>query len=127
MMRTYRVVLCGLPPLAADLVRHGFCETQDMRVVAEVGEQALEQVVREVRADCVVGAVGDGQLLSLGLHLFAEFPDLKLILLRSDGRSASVFSLQHTVLIGVAPQDLPLAIRRPGIVSSPDAHSSAPA
>jgi hypothetical protein len=118
MMRTYRVVLYDLPALAADLVRCAFSETEDMRVVAEVGERTLEQVVREAGADCVVAAVGDGQPPHFGLNLFAEFPGLRLIGLRADGRSASVFTLQCTILIGVAAQDLPDAIRNAGTLSS---------
>jgi len=90
-MTKIRVLLANRPRLMREVIRELINGQQDMEVV----DEALDPVevlvaARETKADAVILATKDSEEPGLCSHLLVEFPNLTILGLASDGRTAFI-------------------------------------
>ncbi len=90
-MTKIRVLLANRPRLMREVIRELINGQQDMEVV----DEALDPVevlvaARETKADAVILATKDSEEPGLCSHLVAEYPNLTILGLAPDGRTALI-------------------------------------
>ena len=91
-----QVLLSQLPGLLRDSsIWQIFVEQVDMALVGEVNNSVdLLVAVRQTGADVVVVGMQDDRLPGVASHLLKEYPQLKILAVSSDGRSAFLYELR---------------------------------
>ena len=110
-----RIVLVALSGLLRDVIRGILDEQQDMTVLADVPDcRSLRNVLARGRADLAVYGLDRGELLEVCPHLFDEYPGIKVLTVRDDGRRGSLWELRPcpTTLGEVSPRLLVETIRK---------------
>ena len=86
-----------VPTLLADLLAELLSVHPDIEVVAEVrGERELSRAARQSRPDVVIVATRDGGLPSAVAALWAADPRLRVLVVESGARRASLFHSDGT-------------------------------
>lgn len=93
-MKKIRVLLANRPRLMREVMREILESQPDMEVVGEVLDPlGLLVAVREMEADSVVLALRDSEESGLRSHLLAEYPNLTILCLASEGETAFIEQL----------------------------------
>lgn len=107
-----------MPTLLGDIVRETLAGHAEFEILAEVSEPGeISPAVQRTAADVAVVAIeprGEpGDRASLPDELLAAHPQLRLIALTSDGRTAYVYELRprEAAIVGISPQSLLEAVR----------------
>jgi DNA-binding NarL/FixJ family response regulator len=107
-----RILLVGVPPLMADILR-GSAEPD----VAVVGERRadgdLVEALDEVAANAVIVGTAEPGLPSAAALLFSRRPAVKVVGITGDARRATLYELrlQRQIIGEVSPSELVGAIR----------------
>ncbi len=90
-MKKIRVLLANRPRMMREVVKELIERQEDMEVVGEVLDPlGLLVAVRETEADAVILGVMDSEEPGLCSHLLAEYPNLTILGLASDGKTAFI-------------------------------------
>ena len=90
-VKKIRVLLANRPRMMREVVREIVESQQDMEVVGEVLNPVEVLVaVREAKPDAVILALKDSEEPGLCSHLVAEYPNLTILGLAPDGRTALI-------------------------------------
>jgi DNA-binding NarL/FixJ family response regulator len=93
-MTKLRIVLANRPQLGRDYMRKLIELRGDMEVVAESSDGfGLLVKVKETRADAVILSATESDVLGLCSHLLAEYPDLTILALGSNGSGTFIEQL----------------------------------
>lgn len=93
-MKKIRLLLGNRPRLMREIIRGMIDRQEDMEVVGEILDPVdLLVAVRETEADAVILALRGSEEPGLCSHLLAEYPNLTIIGLSSEGKSAFVEQL----------------------------------
>ncbi len=88
-MKKIKILLANRPRLMREVMREIFEDQSDMEVVGEVLDPlGLLVAVKEMEADVVILAVKGSEEPGLCSHLLAEFPNLTIFGLASNGKTA---------------------------------------
>ena len=92
LMEKIRVVLANCPQMIGDFEIRKLIDTQkDMEVVGELlGQVNVLMDIRKIKADAVILALQDYEEPGLYSHLVAEYPNLTILGLAPDGRTALI-------------------------------------
>lgn len=90
-MKKIRVLLANRPRMMREVVRETIEHQEDMEVVGEVLDPlGLLMAVRETGADAVILALKGPEEPGLCSHLLAEYPNLTIIGLAPDSKTAFI-------------------------------------
>lgn len=90
-MKKIRVLLASRPRMMREVVRKTIEHQEDMKVVGEVLEPLeLLVAVRDMEADAVILDLEEYEEPALCSHLLAEYPNLTILSLAPDGKTAFV-------------------------------------
>ncbi len=90
-MKKIRVLLANRPRIMREVIRSMIERQEDMEVVGEVlNPLDLFVAVRDTQSNAVVLALKDSEKPGLRSHLIAEYPDLTIVGLPSEGETAFV-------------------------------------
>ena len=93
-MKKIRVLLANRPRMLREVLREIIEDQPDMEVVGEVLDPLdLLMAVRNMKADAVILAVKDSEEPGLCSHLLAEYPNLAILCLALEGKSAFIEQL----------------------------------
>jgi chemotaxis response regulator CheB len=114
-MQMVRILLIDLTGILQDIVRSVLEEQDDMTVVGCLPDHTTlgEAILRTEPQVIVWGMGGDVEVLDLAPHLFGDHPDLKVFVVRDDGRQGFLWELRpsKTTLGEVSPHGLVKVIR----------------
>jgi DNA-binding NarL/FixJ family response regulator len=97
-VRKIRVLLANHPQMMREVLTEMIRRQEDIDLVGEVLEPLDVLVaVREMRADAVVLALEECEEPGLCSHLLAEYPDLTILGLAPDGKTAFVRSPRREI------------------------------
>jgi DNA-binding NarL/FixJ family response regulator len=105
-----RVVVGEVPRLLRDIIEDAVRREADMTLV-EAGGADLAALVRRSRADVAIVADDPPARGAEHRHVLVEHPDLKLLVVTDDGRSAQLLEFRRRLMFDVSPQALVRAIR----------------
>jgi hypothetical protein len=110
-----RVLFGPMPNLLRDLLVHGFASHADIAVVAPPmsREDSIVEAVERAEAGALVMCSDDGKLPESYRNLIYMFPHLKVVVLTTNGRLASLYRLVLARMrwTEISPQDVVTAIR----------------
>lgn len=90
-VKKIRILLANRPRMTRELLKEIMESQPDMEMVGEVLNPVdLLVAVRETEADAVILALQDSEEPGLTSHLLAEYPDLTIVGLASNGNTAFV-------------------------------------
>lgn len=93
-MKKIKVLLANRPRMMREVFREIIERQSDMEVVGEVLDPLdILMAVREMEADAVILAVKDSEEPGLCSHLLSENPNLTILGLTSEGKSAFIEQL----------------------------------
>jgi DNA-binding NarL/FixJ family response regulator len=113
-MLTIRILLATMPQMLGDIVRQTLEGQADLELVGEVRERReLATITEQTRPDVMVLGLRSGESCHQFRHLLDEYPQLRLLALTADGRTAQLYELkpQLTTLLDVSPRTLLELIR----------------
>ncbi len=88
-MKKIRILLANRPPMMLEIMREIVQRYEDMEVVGEVLDPiGLLVAVREREADAVILTLKDYEEPGLCSHLVTEYPNLTILGLAADGKTA---------------------------------------
>ncbi len=88
-MKKIRILLANRPPMLLEVMREMVQRQEDMEVVGEILDPiGLLVAVREREADAVILTLKDYEEPGLCSHLVAEYPNLTILSLAADGKTA---------------------------------------
>ncbi len=88
-MKKIRILLANRPPMVLEIMREMVQRQEDMEVVGEILDPiGLLVAVREREADAVILTLKDYEEPGLCSHLVAEYPNLTILSLAADGKTA---------------------------------------
>ncbi len=88
-MKKIRILLANRPPMMLEIMREIVQRHEDMEVVGEILDPiGLLVAVREREADAVILTLNDYEEPGLCSHLVAEYPNLTILGLAADGKTA---------------------------------------
>ena len=110
-----RIVLAELPPMLSGIVKDTVANQPDMTVVAEFSEtDALLRALEAGGGDVVIVGTKEPDEPSVPIHVLATCPDIKVLMLETQGRRAALYELRpHRRSLGdVSARRLIEAIRQ---------------
>ena len=113
MFQAINVVLVGTTGMVSDIVK-GILDEPDIRLAAELPlDQSVVSKVVEACADVVILSTNDRSLPPTVRQLLGEQPRAKVLTIRDDGRTTSLYELRpHETDLGqVSPETLLAAVR----------------
>ncbi len=88
-MKKIRILLANRPPMLLEIMKALVQRQEDMEVVGEILDPiGLLVAVREREADAVILTLKDCEEPGLCSHLVAEYPNLIILSLAADGKTA---------------------------------------
>lgn len=88
-MKKIRILLANRPPVILEVMRGMVQRQEDMEVVGVIQDPiGLLVAVREMEADAVILMLEDNEEPGLCSHLLAEYPNLTILGLAADGKTA---------------------------------------
>jgi len=105
-----RIVVGEVPRLLRDIIETAVKREEDM-VLVEVNGGDLAALVRDSAADVAIVADDSPRRSAGHRQALVDHPELKLLVLTDDGRSAQLLELRRRLMSDVSPQALVRAIR----------------
>ena len=98
-MKKIKILLANRPRMLREVVRKMIEAQPDMEVVGEVLEPVdLHVAVRDTQADAVILDLEDSEEPGLTSHLLAAYPDLTILGLAANGKTAFVRPRRQEIL-----------------------------
>jgi hypothetical protein len=94
-----------------DIVNGAIESQADMEIVGQCANRQLEVAIRRRRANVVILKEEEASAREIRNWLLLTYPDLKVVVMRDDGRGASLFEFRHVDLVEPSPVALVDAIR----------------
>lgn len=113
-MHSVRVLVGALPDGVRDAVGEVLVREPDIDVVGVAATpSALLQAAGTLQADVVVVLSIDGALPGVATHLVDQYPDIKVVAVAPEGRTALTYALRPRLdsFSGSSPAELAKAIR----------------
>ncbi len=114
LVRPIRVLLGPLPQMLREILLETFAHQPDMLVVGEPSVGPLHEAVRLHGPHAVVVGMEGHDWAERHVELFRERPRLRLLVIRSDGRSAAMHELRivRCPVEELSPEAVVAAVRR---------------
>jgi len=88
-LKKIRILLANRPPILLEVMREMVQRQEDMEVVGEILDPVgLLVAVRDLEADAVILTLKDYEEPGLCSHLVTEYPNLIILSLAADGKTA---------------------------------------
>jgi len=111
---TTRIVIVEIPTLLREIIGEIIAEQDDMEIVGELGDLAdLVELARRTDASFVIAGPTHPELDAVYVHLLAERPSTRVLVVRREGRQSTLYELRpHAEVLGeLSPETLLTVIR----------------
>lgn len=105
-----RIVIGDVPRLLREIIEEAVTGEPDMMLVEGEGGD-LDALVRKSNADVAIVADDSPDRGASHRQLLVEHPELKLLMVTNDGRSAQLIEFRRRMMSDVSPQAIVQAIR----------------
>ena len=106
-----RILFGEMPRMMCDIFSGAIESQADMAIVGQCANRELDVAIRQHDANVVILGRGDASSDDVGRQLLLMHPHLKAIVIKDEGRGASLFEFRHLELIEPSPAALLDAIR----------------